>query len=151
MIKPYSKSHIPWSIKGVSKEARAAAKKGAGSQGITMGEWLTQAIRSGGDDAPSLGAMVSQAEMTSGSVSRNSEPDGNDGGGGVGLLRQGVVERIGRSEKRILNMVEPLQEIVQQMALRIELLEGQHVAAPLKSPAPPEPKPAAFRKVGWDD
>ena len=151
MINSNSKSHIPWSIKGVSKEARAAAKKAAGNQGITMGEWLTQAIRSGGGDVPNSGVVVTQDELTPGSVSWNNERNGNVDGDGAGLLRQGLVERIGQSEKRILRVVESLQEIIQQMALRIEVLEGPQVAAPLQSPAPAEPKPTAFRKAGWDD
>lgn len=149
MISPNSKSHIPWSVKGVSKEARAAAKKAAANQGITMGEWLTQAIRSGGDDVQNSGVAVTQDELTSGSVSWNNERNGN--GDGAGLLRQGLFERIGQSEKRIVRVVESLQEIIQQMALRIEALEGQQVAAPLRSPAPAEPKPTAFHKAGWDD
>jgi hypothetical protein len=149
MINSNSKSHIPWSVKGVSKEARAAAKKAAANQGITMGEWLTQAIRSGGDDVQNSGVAVTQDELTSGSVSWNNERNGN--GDGAGLLRQGLFERIGQSEKRIVRVVESLQEIIQQMALRIEALEGQQVAAPLRSPAPAEPKPTAFHKAGWDD
>ena len=149
MISSNSKSHIPWSVKGVSKEARAAAKKAAANQGITMGEWLTQAIRSGGDDVPNSGVAVTHDELTSGSVSWNNERNGNDDG--AGLLRQGLFERIVQSEKRILRVVESLQEIIQQMALKIEVLEGPQVAAPPQSRAPVEPKPTAFRKVGWDD
>jgi hypothetical protein len=151
MTNPDTKSHIPWSVKGVSKEAREAAKKAAGEQGITMGEWLTRAIRSGGDDMPNPGPVVTQDEMASDSVSRYSEPNGIDDGDGAALLRQGIVERIGQSEKRILNVVEPLQEIIQQMALRIEVLEERQVAAPLEQPALTEPKSTAFRKAGWDD
>ena len=100
---------------------------------------------------PNSGVVVTQDELTPGSVSWNNECNGNVDGDGAGLLRQGLVERIGQSEKRILRVVESLQEIIQQMALRIEVLEDPQVAAPLQSPAPPEPKPTVFRKAGWDD
>lgn len=34
----------PWSVKGVSREARRLAKSAAAEAGMPMGAWLTQAI-----------------------------------------------------------------------------------------------------------
>ncbi len=36
---------MPWSVKGVSLEARLAAKASARAAGLTVGEWLCQVIR----------------------------------------------------------------------------------------------------------
>ena len=40
-----NKIDMPWSIKGVSSEARTLAKAAAAREGVTMGEWVSQAIR----------------------------------------------------------------------------------------------------------
>lgn len=39
-----AKQHVPWSVKGVSPEARRMAKEQAQARGITIGEWLSEAI-----------------------------------------------------------------------------------------------------------
>ncbi len=39
-----SKAVMPWSVKGVSKEARNLAKAKAQAEGITIGDWLTKLI-----------------------------------------------------------------------------------------------------------
>lgn len=38
-------SHHPWSLKGVTPTARAAAKQAAADDGVTLGVWLTRVIR----------------------------------------------------------------------------------------------------------
>jgi localization factor PodJL len=37
--------NLPWSIKGVSAEAREAAKQAARSAGLPLGLWLSRVIR----------------------------------------------------------------------------------------------------------
>ena len=39
-----SSSH-PWSLKGITPAARAAAKQAAEAEGVTLGVWLTRLIR----------------------------------------------------------------------------------------------------------
>jgi len=39
-----AKQQVPWSVKGVSPEARRIAKERAQARGITIGEWLSEAI-----------------------------------------------------------------------------------------------------------
>jgi hypothetical protein len=39
-----SKIIMPWSVKGVSKEARNLAKAKAQAEGMTIGDWLTKLI-----------------------------------------------------------------------------------------------------------
>ena len=146
-----AKSNIPWSVKGVSKEAREAAKSAAAEQGVTMGEWLTQAIRSGEQDLADVPRSVStEAENHSvndpplvGQMPTVSNP--------ADRLRAGISKSIAQSEERILGVVTPLQEIIQQMALRIEALESRHNQEPAALSAPAPHGSPAFRKTGWDD
>ncbi|MFW6077176.1 MAG: hypothetical protein ACOC71_05460, partial [Hyphomicrobiales bacterium] len=47
------KPGIPWSVKGIEEQARAAAKQAARQSGMTIGEWLNSVIldsAEGGDD-----------------------------------------------------------------------------------------------------
>lgn len=145
------KSNIPWSVKGVSKEARDAAKKAAAEQGVTMGEWLTQAIRSGGPGAPesSGGASPNLPSPTTGIAP--GEPISVESTDSSARLRQGIAETIGQSESRILGVVAPLQEIIQQMALRIELLEQRPDPTQVERKAIVQTSGNVFRKTGWDD
>ena len=48
---------MPWSVKGVSAEARAKAKQAANTSGKTIGSWLSQAIRIAAND-PELFAKL---------------------------------------------------------------------------------------------
>ncbi len=43
-----AKSPVPWSIKGIDPDTRAVAKERAKEAGMTLGEWLSQAIKEGG-------------------------------------------------------------------------------------------------------
>ena len=146
-----AKSNIPWSVKGVSKEAREAAKSAAAEQGVTMGEWLTQAIRSGEQDlsdVPHTGRSEAELDPTTdpptvGQTSTVTNP--------ADRLRAGISESIAQSEARILGVVTPLQEIILQMALRIEALEGRNNKEPEELSAPTQRQSPAFRKTGWDD
>jgi hypothetical protein len=40
-----AESNIPWSIKGISAEARAAAREAAKKAGMPLGAWLARTIR----------------------------------------------------------------------------------------------------------
>ena len=44
--------NMPWSLKGVTHEARAAAKTSARVAGVPLGQWLSGAIRASGSRAP---------------------------------------------------------------------------------------------------
>lgn len=43
------KSNVPWSVKGIDPEARVVAKAAAKEAGMTLGEWMNQAIRQIGE------------------------------------------------------------------------------------------------------
>jgi hypothetical protein len=47
-----------WHIRGVSEEARKAAKMGAAGQGVTIGRWLEMAIMAHANWAGSPGAVA---------------------------------------------------------------------------------------------
>lgn len=53
------KSNAPWSVKGIEKDAREAAKAAAQREGMTVGEWLNQIIYTAGDPnaAPTSGEI----------------------------------------------------------------------------------------------
>ena len=40
MAKTVNTENFPWSIKGISIEARKLAKEGAAKEGLTIGQWL---------------------------------------------------------------------------------------------------------------
>jgi hypothetical protein len=155
MARTDPKKDMPWSVKGVSKEAREVVKKAAAEQGVTMGEWLSQAIRadldaSGGsnsDGAPVGPSALAEPEATNprqimeAAAPRDVEE----------RLRRGIAEKIVESENRILNVVKPLQEIIQQMALRIELLENRNPPSPENDRPRPVSGPPGYRKTGWDE
>jgi len=53
------KSNAPWSVKGIEKDAREAAKAAAQREGMTVGEWLNQIIYTAGDpDAPQTAGEI---------------------------------------------------------------------------------------------
>lgn len=45
------KSNVPWSVKGIDRDAREAAKEAARREGMTVGEWLNQTIYTASPDA----------------------------------------------------------------------------------------------------
>ena len=45
MAKTVNTENFPWSIKGISIEARKLAKEGAAKEGLTIGQWLKQIIK----------------------------------------------------------------------------------------------------------
>ncbi|MFZ5616554.1 MAG: hypothetical protein ACOZAA_04435, partial [Pseudomonadota bacterium] len=53
------KSNVPWSVKGIERDARETAKAAAQREGVTVGEWLNQIIYTAGDPnaAPTEGEI----------------------------------------------------------------------------------------------
>lgn len=133
-----SKPVLPWSLKGVSPEAREIAKKAAAQQGITIGEWVSRAIRDVGpdqqagtlpDDAPASGET---------SLSAFAEMDGD-------AVRDAVRARIYDSEERVAHMVGPLQDIIERLSRRMTRIEEKVE----DSPAPQVEQVDPRRLDGW--
>ena len=117
MAKRVKNVNFPWSIKGVSTEARGFAKTAASKNGLTMGDWLSKVIRDDMDEAKG-----------------NSEVDSKQGAGSGGgktsptvphLNNDSVIKKLGETEERVLEAIKPLSKILMQLSLRLEALESR--------------------------
>ncbi len=113
MAPPNDSPAPPWSVKGVSREARDAARRAAAAEGATIGEWLGRAIRRAGE-APS-GAAAAAAEGAGAAA----------GAAGGAEVRRAAAARIAASEARVRDIVDPLREVVRRLAGRVEALERE--------------------------
>lgn len=55
---------LPWSVKGISAQARQTAKEEAAKAGQTIGAWLSAAIRDAADDGELLHHFLGQDHAT---------------------------------------------------------------------------------------
>ena len=51
MAKTVNTENFPWSIKGISIEARKLAKEGAAKEGLTIGQWLKKIVNEDRDES----------------------------------------------------------------------------------------------------
>ena len=109
---------FPWSIKGVSVEARDFVRTAAAERGITMGEWLTNVIQnetkafeSTGDSQQKTNDVFKTPEMVT-EVPKRAEDS--------------LLKKLDETEGRVLEAVKPLREIVLKLSLRLEALESRH-------------------------
>jgi len=143
------KARMPWSVKGVSAEARELAKTATTREGDTMGEWLSDVIRRVGA-AQAAGRPVGAAHHRRG-VPVAGARGGTGGGMGGVPVRSGTVgtvqaaappqpvqpadsvdeealatliaERVERSETRLVGLLQSLEDIVGRLADRLDRLE----------------------------
>jgi len=132
-----AKPVLPWSLKGVSPEAREIAKKAAAQQGMTIGEWVSRAIRDVGPE-PGSSATAPSSERTGGGSVAASPKDEE-------ALRRAVRQRIYAAEEQIAHVVGPLQDIIERMARRLTRLEEKAPRAPKET----DPIPEQRRLDGW--
>ncbi|EKE78526.1 MULTISPECIES: hypothetical protein [Oceanibaculum] len=127
--KATSRRNMPWSIKGVSPEAREAARKAVESGDMTMGEWLSEAIRAVAAEERGVASAPEPAAAQTEVTEDRLEP---------------LAERIAAAERRTALMVAPLHELLETIARRLEGLENRLPSAPAPTSAPqPESPPAA--------
>lgn len=139
-----AKSVLPWSLKGISPEAREIAKKAAAQQGMTIGEWVSAAIRDIGPDAAGADASGPDASGL-GASGTGDAGAGTPGAGRVSgpqkatarylaeialpekldsaKVRDAVRLRVYEAEERVAHIVGPLQDIIEQMSRRLTRLE----------------------------
>lgn len=119
------KSNAPWSVKGIEKDAREAAKAAAQREGMTVGEWLNQIIYTAGDPnaAPTTGEIegLSARDLAAAieHLSRRiATAEARSAEAADGLTRSlgGAVERLQRLER-----TEPTADA--RLAERVKLLE----------------------------
>ena len=118
MVKSFKTGKFPWSIKGVSVEARDFVRTAAAERGITMGEWLTtviqnetKAFESTGDSQQKTNDVFKTPEMVTEDPKR---------------AEDSLLKKLDETEGRVLEAMKPLREILLKLSLRLEALESRH-------------------------
>ena len=125
MAKTVNTENFPWSIKGISIEARKLAKEGAAKEGLTIGQWLKKIINKDHDESV----------ISSNKLLENANPEIPDTKTLKSDLTQSspikihdetmVLELIDQIEKRYLDLTTPIQSILSQLSLRMDLVESK--------------------------
>lgn len=120
-----NKAKLPWSVKGVTAESRDLAKSAAADHDATMGEWLSHVIRRVGAAEASGNPLVPAAADDEPGRSGSLVPGGHGDGETVedAALIAGVHQRLERSEARLLDVLDGLEDVVERLADRIGRLE----------------------------
>ena len=119
-----SKAKLPWSVKGVTAESRDLAKSAAADHDATMGEWLSHVIRRVGAAEASGKPLVPSDSLQETEGERGDlVPGGSDELVEDAALIAGVHQRLERSEARLLDVLDGLEEVVEKLADRIGRLE----------------------------
>jgi localization factor PodJL len=114
-----NKPNSPWSIKGVSPEARDAAKEGARISRQPLGRWLSQVIRMTSvaeGAAPTAPTGSAEPASTIATASPTS----------AATWQEAVVRleaRIAETERHATAAVQPVDEALQRIADRLESIE----------------------------
>ena len=118
MGKSVKTGKFPWSIKGVSVEARDFVRTAAAERGITIGEWLTNVIQnetkafeSTGDSQQKTNDVFKTPQMVT-EVPKRAEDS--------------LLKKLDETEGRVLEAMKPLREILLKLSLRLEALESRH-------------------------
>jgi localization factor PodJL len=72
------KPGIPWSVKGIEQQARAAAKEAARQSGMTIGEWLNSVIMESADGNDDLERRYRRPPYRPRQAQRAEQSDGED-------------------------------------------------------------------------
>lgn len=110
------KSDMPWSIKGVSAEARTLAKAAAAREGLTMGEWVSRAIHRRGGQSDISTSTVTADPAPLGAAPLPEPP-------AAGGVDPHVQQKIQALETRMVTLAEPLDMVIKQIEQRISALE----------------------------
>jgi len=117
MVKSVKTGKFPWSIKGVSVEARDFVRTAAAERGITMGEWLTNVIQKETKAFESTGDSQQKTNDVSKTPQMLTEvPE---------RAEDSLLKKLDETEGRVLEAVKPLREIVLKLSLRLEALESR--------------------------
>ena len=125
MAKTVNTENFPWSIKGISIEARKLAKEGAAKEGLTIGQWLKKIINEDHDETiisvnKSLENANSEIAATKTQKSDLSQP--------LPMKTHDetmVLEVIDQIERRYFELTTPIQSILSQLSLRMDLVESK--------------------------
>ncbi len=114
-----NKPNSPWSIKGVSAEARDAAKEGARISRQPLGRWLSQVIRM-------TSAAEGAAPTTSTALDDPAGTDSTASPSSAATWQEAVVRleaRIAETERHATAAVQPVDEALERIADRLESIE----------------------------
>tara|TARA_Y100000766_G_C18298649_1_gene315191 strand:- start:15 stop:422 length:408 start_codon:yes stop_codon:yes gene_type:complete len=125
MAKTVNTENFPWSIKGISIEARKLAKEGAAKEGLTIGQWLKKIINE--DHDKNFISRNKPLENANPEIAATKRPK-SDLSQRPPMKTQDetmVLELINQIEKRYLDLTTPIQSILSQLSLRMDVIESK--------------------------
>ena len=125
MAKKVNAENFPWSIKGISIEARKLAKEGAAKEGLTIGQWLKKIINEDHDASFILPNKSSESADPENAVTKTLKSDLSQRPPIKFRDETMVLELINQIEKRYLDLTTPIQSILNQLSLRMDLVESK--------------------------
>ena len=125
MAKTVNTENFPWSIKGISIEARKLAKEGAAKEGLTIGQWLKKIINEDHDASFILPNKSSENADPENAVTKTLKSDLSQRPPIKFRDETMVLELINQIEKRYLDLTTPIQSILSQLSLRMDLIESK--------------------------
>ena len=125
MAKTVNTENFPWSIKGISIEARKLAKEGAAKEGLTIGQWLKKLINEDHDASVILPKKSSENAKPENVVTKTLKSDLSQRPPIKNHDETTVLELINQIEKRYHDLTTPIQSILSQLSLRMDLVESK--------------------------
>tara|TARA_B100000700_G_C14602921_1_gene649975 strand:- start:219 stop:587 length:369 start_codon:yes stop_codon:yes gene_type:complete len=117
MVNSVKTRKFPWSIKGVSVEARDFVRSAAAARGITMGEWLTNVIENETNAFESINDIQQKIDdgLNTHQMKTATPKRAEDS----------LLKKLNETEGRVLESMKPLKEILLKLSLKIEALESR--------------------------
>ena len=125
MNKSVNADNFPWSIKGVSIEARKIAKDGAMEENLTIGQWLKIIIEKQSDKASRPNTIPINTDSSENIYNESKSLNKLDTSVVNDLEQIEVLRAFNKIETKFLNLTKPLQSILAQLSLRMESLENK--------------------------
>ncbi len=117
-------AHMPWSIKGVSAEARKIAKAAAMAEGEPMGVWLSRLI-----DAAAAAKLGQPGALEGGALTVRPEAP-VPAPAELRVDIEALTQRLTGVERRIRESLQPLDQALSHIAKRLEALEAPALPSP---------------------
>mgnify|MGYP001579807805 FL=1 len=125
MNKSVNADNFPWSIKGVSIEARKIAKDGAMEENLTIGQWLKIIIEKQSDKASRPNTIPINTDSSENIYNESKSLNKLDTSVVNDLEQTEVLKVFNKIETKFLDLTKPLQSILAQLSLRMESLENK--------------------------
>lgn len=113
----------PWSIKGITPEARSAAKSAANAAGLSIGDWLTSLIDSTAD-TPTAAAITTETQEGESAPARDIDLE---------LLNE-LTRRVKHTEQRLADGLSKLYKALDSLSSRLNLIDQAQVESTYVSP-----------------